>query len=243
MNSNTLKNMGLILLFSIAAFSMFRFVVELKAKYQLQDALLKAQGEVAALSQEKQNLLQDLEKEKKLSEGLALKNASLKDYLRASTHRITRLFHDNSKARGDLEDASARLSILKAENRALVDSRRRLYLENEQFKVKFNSLFELKKAIRELKSGKRDSGISTIGNQGFLIKDGQPTSLEKVKIEVVPAPYKTSQDNSTGPAPYKTSQDNSTGPAPYKSSQDNSTGPAPYKPPLNNSTEQVQNKE
>ena len=203
MNNSAIKNMAIILLFSIAVFSMVRFVSELKAKYRLQDSLVQAQGELVVLNQEKQNLLQELGKEQKVKEQLALSNTKLRDYLRASKHKIVRLFQDSSRIQSKLEDTSAKLSILKAENRALIDSRKRIYLENEQFKVKFSSVVELKKAIRELRTRKLEPFVlESAGNQGFLLKDGQPTVQEKIKIEVVPASYKSPGD-STGPAQIK----------------------------------------
>jgi predicted nuclease with TOPRIM domain len=126
----------------------------------------------------------------------------LKDYSRASKARMTRLFRDNSKIQNEFEDINAKFAILKAENKALIDSRKRIYLENEQFKLKLSSVVELKKLIRELKFGKsRTPDLGTEGNQGFLIKDGRST-LEKIKIEVIPAPYKSPRD-STGPAKTK----------------------------------------
>lgn len=189
--NNTLKNILFILLIAFTAFSMFRYVGELKLRYRLQDDLTLAQGQIAALTQVKQNLLQEIEKEKMLKDQLAQKNTSLKGYLKAGKNRLTRLFRDNSKTKNDLEEINATLAILKAENQALIDSRKRLYEENEQFKSKLSSIDELKKAIQELKTNKHKPPILEIeGNRGFLIKDGQPTFLEKVKIEVIPAQTK-----------------------------------------------------
>ena len=190
MNKDKIKNLALILLLGISAFSMIRYVSELKARFRLQDNLTQSQGEVAALTQEKQNLLQELGKEKEFNAQLTAKNVNLKAYLKASKERITRSFRDISKAQNELEDVSAKFSVLKAENKALIDSRKRIYLENEQFKLKLSSVVELKKLIRELRFGKSktpDLGIE--GNQGFLIKDGRST-LEKIKIEVIPAKIK-----------------------------------------------------
>ena len=190
MNKDKIKNLALILLLGISAFSMIRYVSELKARFRLQDNLTQSQGEVAALTQEKQNLLQELGKEKEFNAQLTAKNVNLKAYLKASKERITRSFRDISKAQNELEDVSAKFSVLKAENKALIDSRKRIYLENEQFKLKLSSVVELKKLIRELRFGKsRTLDLGTEGNQGFLIKDGRST-LEKIKIEVIPAKIK-----------------------------------------------------
>ena len=161
MNKETVKNIALILLLVIAAFSMVRYVTELKLRLGLQNSLSQAQGEVVSLTQEKQNLLQELRKEKELKEQLALKNKALKGYLKAGKNRISRLFREN-------ENTKASLSILKAENRALIDSRKRIYLENEQ-----------------LKAGKRSiPALKREGNRGYLLKDGKPTM--KTRIEVIP---------------------------------------------------------
>ncbi len=203
MNNNRLKNILLILLVAITAFSMFRYVGELKAKYKLTDELAQSQDQVTSLTQQKQNLLQEIEKEKIQIEQLQQKNTNLKDYLKAGKNRLTRLFRDNSKTKNDLEEVSAKFAILKAENRALIDSRKRLSAENEQFKFKLSSVVELKKAIKELKANRYKLFTLEIeGNRGFLIKDGQPTSIEKIKIEVIPVPYKSPRD-STGPAQTK----------------------------------------
>ena len=200
MNKNALKNIALILLLSIAAFSMVRYVSELKVRYRLQDNLTQAQEELATLAQEKQKLLQELEKEKELKEQMSQKNANLKLHLKASTHKIMSLFQSNSKMQNSLEDVNGKFSILKAENKALIESRKRIYLQNEEFKAKLSSAVELKKAIRGLRTNKYNLPVlPEVGNQGYLIKDGQPTSAAKIKIEVVPVPYKSLQD-STGPA-------------------------------------------
>jgi hypothetical protein len=188
MGKGFIKNMAIILLLSITIFSVIKYLIEIKTKYGLQDSLTQAQAQIIALAQAKQNLLQELGKEKELTGQLALKNTDLKDYLRASKNRITRSFQDNARIQQKLEDTGAMFSILKEENLALIESRKRIYKENEEFKLKLSSVIELKKAIKELKIRKRrDLFPEMEGNQGFLFKDGQSTALEKIKIEVVPA--------------------------------------------------------
>lgn len=189
MNKDAIKNLALILLLGVAAFGMVRYVGELKARFRLQDSLIQAQGEVAGLTQEKQNLLQELGKEKGLNEHLAVKNVNLKAQLKASKDRMTHLFRDNFKTHNELEETNAKFAVLKAENRALIDIHKRIYAENEQFKFKLGSVAGLKRAIKELKIKQRKAlGLETDGNRGFLIKDGHLTS-DKIKIEVIPSPY------------------------------------------------------
>jgi DNA repair exonuclease SbcCD nuclease subunit len=202
MNKDSIMNLALILLLSITAYSMVRYVSELKTRFRLQESLAQAQGEVVVLTQEKQNLLQELGKEKELNGQLAANNVNLKVYLKASKDRMTRLFRDNSKTKDGLEEINAKFAILKAENRVLIDSHKRSYIENEQFKLKLSSVVELKKAIRELRAKKSKApGLETEGNQGFLIRDGRST-LGKIKIKVIPASYKSLRDYA-GPAKTK----------------------------------------
>jgi len=190
MNKDAIKNLVLILLIGVAVFSMVRYVSELKARFRLQDNLTQTQGDVAVLTQEKQNLLQELGKEKELNEHLAVKNVKLRAYVKASKVRMTRFFQDNSKIQNEFEDINTKFAILKAENKALIDSHKRSYLENEQLKLKLSSVVELKKAIRELRKKRvKVPGLAIEGNQGFLIRDGRST-LEKIKIEVISAKTK-----------------------------------------------------
>ena len=194
MNKEAIKNLAFILLLGITAFSMIRYVSELKARFRLQDSLIQAQGDVTVLTQERQNLLQELGKEKKLNEQLAAKNVKLKAYSKASKVRMARFFRDNSRTQNEFENINDKFAILKAENRALIGRYKRSYIENEQFKLKLSSVVELKKAIRELRTKKpKASGLAMEGNQGFLIRNGRST-LEKIKIEVIPASYKSLQD-------------------------------------------------
>ncbi|PIQ88195.1 MAG: hypothetical protein COV73_00095 [Candidatus Omnitrophica bacterium CG11_big_fil_rev_8_21_14_0_20_43_6] len=189
MNKDRIKNPALILLLGVTIFSMFSYVAELRARFSLQDSLTEAQGKIAELSQEKRNLLQELGKEKKLNQQLEVKNLTYGVYLKASKDRLSRLFRENQHTQNELEEINAKFTVLKAENRALIDSHQRNYLENEQLKFKLGSVVELKKQIRVLRSKKsKASQPDTKGNQGFMIKNGRST-LDKIKIEVVPNPH------------------------------------------------------
>jgi len=184
------KNIVLILLLGITGFSMIRYVSEVRQVYLLKNSLSQAQNEIESLNEEKQNLLQDIEKEKKLNEELTVKNLSYKENLKASNIKIKRLFKEKSIVENNLEEQSSRLAILKAENKALIEGRKKVLSENEQFKAKLSSVIELRKAIRELRKKKNsDPLIASQGNRGYLTKDGKSTT-EKVKIEVIPAQTK-----------------------------------------------------
>ena len=138
---------------------------------------------ISALENQKQNLLQELEKEKNTVKELNLRSAGLKSYLIAFKKRLSKSFLALDNAQYKLEHLNSQFSILKAENNALLEDKQRLSQENDEMKMKLSSVNELRKAIRELKLKPR----IIEGNKGYLIKDGQPTVTPKVKIEVVPA--------------------------------------------------------
>ena len=189
----------LVLLISITVFSVYKYVSALKEKYELLNALNEIKQQVQILENDKQNLSLELEKEKQLADKLSEQNAGLKDNLRASITRLTRLFTDAENTQKSLEDMRAQFSLLKAENTALKDQTAQMSSENESMKAKLSSVSEMKKAIREFRKqmGKVGKEIKhqvnanqvAEGNRGFVIKDGQPTLIPKViKIEVTPAP-------------------------------------------------------
>ena len=190
MNKNMVKNIVIILLVGITGFSMVRYISEVRQVYLLKGNLNQAKNEIAALVKEKQNLLQDIEKEKQLNGQLTAKNLLYKDNLRASSDKIKRLFKEKAVVEDSLEEQGAKLAILKAENKTLIEGRKKILTENEQYKARLSSVVELRKAIDELKERKNsDPLIETQGNRGFLIKDGKST-VERVKIEVIPAQIK-----------------------------------------------------
>ena len=212
MNKALLTNVLIIFLITIAAFSVIKYVSTLKEKYDLLADLNQTKERVGALTNEKQNLLQSLEKEKEHGQKLTQENEVLKENLRAGKERMTKLFNDLAEAHKSFEDLNSQFSIAKAENQALLEQEDKLKAklsqaseEQEALKSKFNSLIELKKAIRELKVRMRQSRFEkkpqgklenlleekiVEGNHGYLLKDGKFTVPAKVRIEVVPAPSK-----------------------------------------------------
>lgn len=191
-----MKNYRLILialLCGITIFSVFKYVSALREKYELLTKVEQIKQEMASLEEEKLNLLQTLEKEKKLQEQLNDEISMLKDYLRASKARMDKLFTDKKQ----IGELNSLLSLLKTENKALREEKERIAREKENLNAKLNSVAELKKAIQELRKQmfkvgiqikkKVDATQSSEGNRGFVIKDGKPTYSGKIKIEVMPA--------------------------------------------------------
>ena len=207
MNKKLLNNTLIALLLSITIFSVFKYVSSVKERYDLLNSLNQTKELAAVLANEKQGLLQELEKEKELQKQLSQENSALKDNLRLSEEKAAKLDTDFTQAQKDIDQLASRFSILKAENKALIDKNSRLgskvngfSQENERLKVKLNSIAELKKAIRELKKQAYKVGVivkqkaeakrAMEGNRGYLIKDGRFTYPARIKIEVTPAPVK-----------------------------------------------------
>jgi len=199
-----MKNIKFILtplLIGITIFSIFRYVLSIKEKYDLLNSLKSLKEQVVALEVEKQNLSQELDQATELQQELSEDISRLKDNLKASYGRLTKLFADFERVHQAIEQLDSQNSLLKAENAALREETNNLDLEKENLQARLSSLTELKKAIRELKLKMRKvkteikEKVTTEevieGNRGFLVKDGKSTHpLLKVRIEVTPLPAK-----------------------------------------------------
>ncbi len=191
------------LLLGITAFSIFKYVYALKEKYELLNTVNQIKAQLSALEAERQVILQDLDKEKQLSQQLIQESTVLKDNLKAREEKIAQLSTDVAYAQKIVEELNSQVSILKAENMAVRDQNDSLNVklnqvsqEKETLALRLSSVAELKKAIRELKKQMRKvrsqikfkeevvSGKVLEGNRGFLVKDGKPTYPTRVKIEV-----------------------------------------------------------
>lgn len=190
-----LKNRKIILIYILAGitlFSVYKYIVTLREKYILNQDLARTQERVTLLEIEKQNLLQTIEKDKIWIVQLEKESGGLKIALRNNEERIFRLKDDLSKISQAVEQLNVQFSTLRAQNSELTQQNDKfkqqitaLSLENAGFKARFNSIAELKNAIRELKRhGPTDAQA---GNFGFMIKDGKTTFPAKVIIEVNPA--------------------------------------------------------
>jgi chromosome segregation ATPase len=191
-------------------FSAVKYVSSLKEKHLFQVSLEEKKTEISALQNEKQNLLQEIGKEKELNQRVAQRNLRLKEILEAGKTRLARLFVKSNRAEEENERLNSQVSILKAESAAVHAEQEKLRLEleqasreNETLSSRLNSLPELKKAIRELKMREGSASVQidkievkkkqiteVVGNRGYIIKDGVPfsgVSAAKVKIEVNPA--------------------------------------------------------
>jgi chromosome segregation ATPase len=207
-----LKIVIIAFLLGASIFSAVKYAASLKENHTLQASLEERKVEVSTLQNEKQNLMQEIGKEKELNLKFMQRNALLKDNLKAGKNRLERLFVKYDQAEEDADRLNSQVSILKAENAAVRAEGEKLKLElaqagqeNEILNNRLNSVAELKKAIRELKNKKSVPSVEIkkievkkkptpvvelMGNRGYVIKDGVPfsgVSSVKVKIEVSPA--------------------------------------------------------
>lgn len=179
-----MKNLKVVLiafLIGITAVCIFEYLVLLREKSVLQGNLKRTENELSLLQQEKQNLLQELEKEKQKGSRLQGLQSLYKNNLRAAGRKILASVKLH-------EEISGRISIFKLENSVLHKRQLRLNQritqleqENEDFRSRLSSLDELKKAMRFLRNKARLEG-----NKGYLLKNGKTTFPPGVNIEVVP---------------------------------------------------------
>lgn len=205
-----MKNYKIILsafLVGIAIFGAYKYVLFLKEKNDLLHQLSQMRNQLELLETEKEDLLENLDRERQLKQQLSQENIRLNADFKASEEKLAKLETDFKAAQETIEQLNTQISLLKAENSSLWEEAGALKLnlnqvsqEKVDLERRFNSLIELKKAIRELKQKMRLARKEikpkikpqTIeGNRGFLIKDGKSTyHLLKIKIEVSPAPNK-----------------------------------------------------
>ncbi len=195
------KNIVIYLLAGVTIFSVFKYVVSLKEKYDLTTQLNQVKEQASALEKEKQNLLQTLEKEKTWAKKLEQENTGIKGSLRSSEEKVLKLESDFKKT---MEQFNIQVTALQTENNSLKLDKEQLNndlvkvsQEKENLRVKLSSITELKKAIKELKQQMHRVGNEikvkihqeqvSEGNRGFVVKDGKPTYPAKVIIEVNPA--------------------------------------------------------
>ena len=189
-----MKNYKVILitfLVGIIIFAVFQYILSLKEQ-------------VLVLENEEQVLLQQLDNEKQLKQKLAAENNQLQENLKANEEKMAKMDTELAETKDKAEQLSSGVRLLKAENIALREKKEtltadleRVSKEKETVQAKLSSIFELKKAIGELrkqaykvgKEIKKEVQNENIeGNRGFIVKDGKSTYSAKVRIEVKPLP-------------------------------------------------------
>lgn len=187
-------------LLGIALYTSYKYLSMLKERYLLVNSMNEIKSQLAGAEKEKQNLLQQIQKEREIQSRLREEKNSIKEYLIASKKRMGKIFRDYAQAQQAIDDLNTKISLLKEENSSLSEEKSKLGEENEQLRSKLNSVDELKKAMTELKKQaykvvgqikeKVNENKLIEGNRGFLLKNGRSTVPAKVKIEVIPAATK-----------------------------------------------------
>lgn len=174
------KNTLIIILLAVTIIVVFMYILSLRKQ-------------VSALEEQKLNLAQALATEKELGHKLSEQNSALKENLRVSQKKISKLFSANALTQRYLEDLSSRFSMLQAENKALREEKEKILMENDSLMEKLGIrkvIGDLKKQVqkvgREIKQRAQEEKLNE-GNRGYIIKDGKATRPAKVKIEVIPA--------------------------------------------------------
>jgi chromosome segregation ATPase len=211
--------MGLFLLLAgITTSSAILYFASLKERYDLSVAVNRLKLQLNNLEEEKQNLINELEAKRALEARLLKENVALTENIQSVQEQVAALSSAFKSARARVKSLTSKILILKEENQALSQEKEVLSgqlaeaaQERDALKSKFDSVIELKKAIRDLKRkihlAKRairrkisseqepeqkqepepQEDQAPEGNRGFIIKDGKLTFPEyRVKIEVKP---------------------------------------------------------
>ncbi len=205
---NTLKSVVIALLLGIAIFSSYKYFSSFQEKAQLLEEMSIIREQVNVIEEQRARALKDLENEYAKQKALSEEKAALEGKLQAAENDILKLRTDLRTASDNLAELNSRLAVAMAENaevsRELGQTKADAAAsrqERDMLAARFNSIPELKKAIRDLKrklsAARReiDTRIHEdrliIGNGGYMIRDGKPTYPTRVKIEVVPLPTQT----------------------------------------------------
>ncbi|MCG8431081.1 MAG: hypothetical protein MJA29_07900 [Candidatus Omnitrophica bacterium] len=191
MRSNIIKNLFILGLLGVTLFGVLKFQALHKVNQRNLSDFYQLLDETADFLEQRENLLSELEKERRAGAELRAENEALIQHVRASHRRLSRLFQQYKHVLGELEVQRAEAGVVKGRNQ-------RLTAENTALRAKLSSLKELKLAIRKVKRDMRiqarerrerrrtDTGIW--GNGGYLMQNGVSThTSQKIKIEVSPA--------------------------------------------------------
>ena len=200
------KTVIIAFLLGVTVFCVYKYIVSVKENYDLSGNIRRLNTDIKALEDEKNGLVKDLNREREINKALGQENSWSKDNLNQTQVKLSRLEADYQSSQKAIEELSSQTSLVKAENTALRDQIQSLEIDinqakvdKEQLKSRLSSIVELKKAIKELRSKTRqikkqvkrrieEKQDLILGNSGFLVKEGQPTGKNKIKIEVEPLP-------------------------------------------------------
>jgi chromosome segregation ATPase len=195
------KNIYLIIIIALViltGFSLSRYIYLQKANLELVSVIKQNRTRI-------DELVTQLMSEKELNQQLAKEKDGLSKELLALSEQVKKADLEVAQAKEQLGAIATKINLLKKENTYLAQLKysfdeklTQAKKENESLEAKFNSLDELKKAIKDLKKKMHDDRVAAKnpakvaeqidGNRGYIIWKGQTTLKTKVKIEVTPAP-------------------------------------------------------
>ena len=120
MSKRVFINAFILLLVSVFCFLALKYISSLK------ENISSLKESVSSLENQKQNLLQEIEKEKTTVQQLNAGNAGLRDNLKSAYKRLNKSFADLDKIEDKLNKLETQISILKAEKSALLEERAKL---------------------------------------------------------------------------------------------------------------------
>lgn len=206
MSKNTMPLLvgALCIMIGIAGFSLYQYATLMQEQAGLEADLSQAQEDIKLIELVRDNLNLDLEKALEAEKDLILENSGLKDQIKTEQDRFTVAIRE---AQANMDSLAEQISISREESAALVSQidglKNQLSAadrEKDRMAATLSSMDELKKAIKDLRrrtrQAKRFAPITivadsekqvkeiTLGNRGFIVRNGKLTYPSRVKIDV-----------------------------------------------------------
>jgi chromosome segregation ATPase len=198
----------LCIMLGISGFSLYQYITLMQEQAGLEADLSQAQQDIKLIELVRDNLNLDLQKVLEAEKDLILENSGLKDQIKTDQDKFTVAIQE---AQTKMDSLAQQISISREESAALVSQIEGLKSqltaadqEKDRIAATLNSMDELKKAIKDLRRRTRqakraapmtivaDSQMQvkeiTLGNQGFIVRNGKLTYPSRVKIEVQASP-------------------------------------------------------
>jgi chromosome segregation ATPase len=199
---------ALCIMVGISGFSLYQYISLMHEQAGLEADLSQAQEDIKLIELVRDNLSLDMEKALDAEKALILENTGLKDQIRTDQGRFTAAIQE---AQANIDSLTEQISISREENTALVSQIDGLKAqlttaaeEKNRMAATLSSVDELKKAIKDLRRRTRQARRSapmtivadakkqiteiTLGNRGFIIRNGKLTYPSRVKIDVQASP-------------------------------------------------------
>jgi chromosome segregation ATPase len=199
---------ALCIMIGAAGFSLYQYAALMHKQAGLEADLSQAHEDIKLIELVRDNLNLDLEKALEAEKDLILKNAGLKDQIKTDRDKFTDAIRETQ---ANMDSLAEQISISREESAALVSQidglKSRLTAadqEKDRMAATLNSMDELKKAIKDLRRrtrlAKRSAPMTivadaekqvteiTLGNRGFIVRNGKLTYPSRVKIDVQASP-------------------------------------------------------